>query len=70
MIESIIELLDREPFVPFQIVLASGESYPITDPHLVALGKSQLNVYAPKSDRWSILRLSQIASVDVIPSAA
>ncbi len=70
MIESIIELLDREPFTPFRIVLASGEAYVITNPHLVALGQTQMNVYAPKSDRWSILRLNQIASVDVMPHAA
>lgn len=70
MLETIRELLDRDPFVPFRIVLTSGKEYDVSDPHLVALGQSQLNLYAPKSDRYSVLRLNQIASVDVLPQAA
>jgi hypothetical protein len=65
MLEQIEELLDREPFLPFRIKLAGGEEYAIEDPHLVALGKSQLIVCAPKSDRYAILRLNQITSLDV-----
>ena len=65
MLESLKELLDRDPFVPFRIVLTSGKEYEITNPHLVALGESQITVYPPRSDKWSILRLNQIASLDV-----
>jgi hypothetical protein len=65
MLDSLRELLDRDPFVPFRIVLTSGKEYSITDPHLVALGQTQINVYEPRSDRYSILRLNQIASVDI-----
>ena len=65
MLDDIRDLLNRDPFVPFRIVLTSGQIYEITDPNLVALGQTQLNVYPPKSDRWSIIRLNQIASVDV-----
>ena len=65
MLESIRELLDQDPFVPFRIVLTSGKEYQINDPHLVALGETQINVYAPRSDQWSVLRLNQISSIDV-----
>jgi hypothetical protein len=65
MLESIRELLDRDPFIPFRIVLSSGKEYEIIDPHLVALGQTLINVFAPKSDKWSELRLSQISSIDV-----
>ena len=65
MLDDIRELLDRDPFVPFRIVLTSGQTYEVSDPHLVALGQSQLNLYPPKSDRWSTIRLNQIAFIRV-----
>jgi hypothetical protein len=70
LLETIRELLHREPFAPFRVVLTSGSSYDVTNPDLVALGQSQITLYAPKSDRWSILRLNQIAAVDVLSQAA
>ncbi len=65
MLDSIRELLDRDPFVPFRIVLTSGKEYEVNDPHLVALGQTLINIFAPKSDNWSELRLNQISSIDV-----
>ena len=69
MLKPLHELLKRDPFTPFRIVLTSGKEYVIGDPQLVAVGESQLTVYAPRSDNWSILRLSQIASIDVNQAA-
>jgi len=66
MLEEIQELLDREPFVPFKIVMASGQAYEVVAPHLVALQKSQLIVARPKSDRYDILRHNQISSTEVL----
>ncbi len=63
MHESIIEMLNKDPFVPFRIVLTSGEGFDISNPTLVALGKSQLTLYPPRSDRWAMLRLNQVASL-------
>ena len=70
MKETIIELLDHEPFHPFRVVLTSGEGYDILNPHLLARGQAQMNVYQPGSDRFAILRLNQVASVEVTPQAA
>jgi hypothetical protein len=70
MLDDIRGLLDRDPFVPFRIILTSGQVYEVLDPHSVGLGQTQLNIYPPKSDRWSIIRLNQIASVDVGQAAA
>jgi hypothetical protein len=70
MIDTIRELLHGAPFTPFRIILTSGKEYDVKNPDLVALGESQITLYAPKSDRWSVLRLNQIASVDVLPQAA
>ena len=33
----IVRLLDREPFVPFVVVMTSGDRYEVSDPHSVAL---------------------------------
>ena len=69
MIKSLEEMLDRDPFVPFRIVLSSGKEYEIKNPHLVAVGKTQITVYAPRSDRFAILRMNQITSIETAQAA-
>ena len=70
MMQSIRDLLHSEPFVPFRIILTSGKEYDVANPDLVAMGESQITLYAAKSDRWSILRINQIASVEMLSQAA
>ncbi len=65
MLNDLKELLGREPFTPFRIVSTSGSSYDVSSPFQVAVGQTQLNYYPPKSDRWAILRLNQIASFEI-----
>jgi hypothetical protein len=65
MLDDLKELLGREPFTPFRIVLTSGSTYEVGSPLQVAVGQTQLNYYPPKSDRWAILRLNQIASFEI-----
>lgn len=69
MRESIEEMLAKVPFSPFRIILTSGQGYDILNPYLVAMGQTQLTVYFPRSDRWAILRLNQVASVEVLEAA-
>jgi hypothetical protein len=69
MRESIEEMLVKEPFSPFRIILTGGPGYDILNPHLVAMGQTQLTVYFPRSDRWAILRINQVASVEVLEAA-
>ena len=70
MREHLIELLNSEPFVPFRIVLSSGEGYEVRNPNLVAMGESLMHIFLPKSDRYVTLRLSQITSTDLLAPAA
>ena len=65
MLDDLKELLRRDPFTPFRIVLTSGSAYDVASPYQLALGESQLNYYFPKSDRWAILRLSQVAAFEM-----
>jgi hypothetical protein len=66
MKEDILEHLRREPFVPFRIILTSGQGYDIINPGRVALGENTLHVMFPKSDRYAILRQNQIASLELL----
>ncbi|HEY3246139.1 MAG TPA: hypothetical protein VGM03_22575 [Phycisphaerae bacterium] len=65
MFEGLKELLAREPFVPFRIVMTSGIGYDVTSPYQVALGETQLNYYYPRSDKWAVLRQNEIAAFEV-----
>ena len=65
MLDNLKELLKKDPFTPFRILLTSGSAYEVSSPYQIALGESQLNYYFPKTDRWAILRLNQIASFEI-----
>ena len=69
MEEQLLELLNREPFIPFRIVMSSGHEHEVSNPNLVAVGESQLNLYIPKSDQFSILRLNQVVAIHVAQAA-
>ncbi len=70
MRQSLIEILEKEPFQPFRIVMTSGDKYDILNPHLVAVGESQLTLYYPRSDRFAMLRMNQIAAFEGLQAAA
>ena len=66
MLERIEELLRRDPFIPFRIILTSGGQYDVISPLMLAVGKSELAYYFPKSDRLAHLRLNQLASLETL----
>lgn len=70
MLESLRDMLHREPFEPFRIIMTSGQAVEVVNPDLVALGESQLTVYRPRSDHWTMLRLNQIAALEASKSEA
>jgi hypothetical protein len=66
VLETIRDLRRREPFVPFRVVMSSGDDYTIADSELLAIGNSQLVYCFPHSDRIAHLRLNQIVAVEEI----
>lgn len=62
--DNIREHLDRDPFVPFRLVLSSGEHYDVVDPHSAALLKSEVFVLFPDEERWAHIPLLHIASIE------
>jgi len=69
MLDDLKEFLRAEPFVPFRIILTSGSSYDVSTPYQLAIGKTQLDYYFPKSDRKAVLRQNQIASFETVDPA-
>jgi hypothetical protein len=63
-LDTIRDLRKREPFVPFEIVMASGDRYLIDNPDGLAVGTTQLHYY-PRSGMGIHLRLNQIVAVEV-----
>ena len=64
IVEEIARYAEARPFVPFSIVLTSGDRYEITGPLQVAVGKSII-IVVPEGGRHSALRQNQIAAIDV-----
>lgn len=60
------ELLDREPFVPFRLILSSGKNYDVLNPQTTVLLKSEIFIAFPDGERWSLVPLLHIASVETI----
>ena len=64
IIETILELKHADPFVPFSLVLASGDRFLIeTGENLVEM-RSQFFYVSPKTDKFCFLRKSQIVAVE------
>jgi hypothetical protein len=67
--EELKKALDREPFTPVTIVLASGDRYEVTDPWQVAIGASTV-IILPSRSTHVFFRKNQIVAVEVPEPAA
>ena len=61
---SIRELKAQEPFLPFAIVMSSGDRYVIEAPENLVEMKTEFFYAFPKSDRFALMRMNQISSVE------
>lgn len=61
MLDDVRYFMNRRPFHPFRIVATNGRAYEVESPDLIAVGRTELTCYAPKSDRKVVLRPNQIA---------
>ncbi len=61
-LDMIRHLKRQEPFVPFLIVMTSGDRYEVEDPDALAIGVSQVHYY-PRSGMGIHMRVNQIAAV-------
>lgn len=63
-LDTIKDLKSRELYLPFWIVMTSGERYAIHNPGGLVIGETQLHYYPFRSDRPVHLRINQIAAVE------
>jgi hypothetical protein len=61
--------LDRRPFLPFSIVVSSGDPYEVTGRHQVAVGK-QVVIILPPDSTSIYLRMDQAVAVELAAPAA
>ena len=64
--ENIQELLNREPFLPFRLIMTSGKTYEVVSPNSAALLKSEVFVVFPDGARWAHVPFLHIASIETI----
>jgi len=62
--ETIEPLTLREEFRPFRIITSAGVAYDITDPGGLALGKTELFYFFPRSDRSIHIPYNHIATIE------
>ncbi|HET6246117.1 MAG TPA: hypothetical protein VFE47_00315 [Tepidisphaeraceae bacterium] len=63
-LDTIRELRSRQPFIPFTVVLTSGDRYVIESSEALAIGSTQLHYYLPRSDRAIHMALFEIAAIE------
>jgi len=66
--ESMREVLQRQPFEPFEIRLTNGEKHEVRHPEMALLLRSRLVIALP-DDRMVICPLLHIASVEILQTA-
>jgi hypothetical protein len=66
--QDIADLRQREPFIPFRLFLSDGNTFDITRPLSVALGKNGLFIVL-QDDRWKWIPLRHVASVETLQAA-
>ena len=68
--EAIRDLLRRQPFVPFEIRMTSGENHRIGHPENAMIAGTRLVVVHPETDRLVILSVLHAAAIEMMPSSA
>lgn len=63
VVDTVRDLKNREPFLPFLIVMTSGDRYLIDDPDALAIATTQLH-YHPRSGKGIHMLIDEIAIVE------
>ena len=67
--ETIRDLLHRQPFEAFEIRLSNGEVYQVRHPENVALAKTRIAIAYPEADRIILCSLVHINSIEAVRAA-
>ena len=69
MLETLKDLVERHPFVPFTGVLSCGDRHEVRYPATLSVGKQLAILIDSEWDRHHDLRVAQIADLDVAAPA-
>ncbi len=73
-LNKIVEYVGAEPFRPFRIKMASGDSYEIRHPEMILVGRSTVRVYQNGQDEatphWQDVSMLLMESIEPIPASA
>jgi len=73
---TIVEYVSDEPFRPFRIKMASGQSYDVRHPELIMLGRSKVRIYTvtglePDTEpHWHDLSMLLIEAIEPLEGKA
>ncbi len=67
--DTLRELLNRNPFEPFEVRLSNGDVHQVRHPEFAFVLKSTLVIGYPDSDRVAICALLHVASVQTMQAA-
>ena len=68
--EAFQDLLAHEPFQPFRIHTHDGKAYDVANPGLVNQLKTQIFLAFQNSDRFALIPLRSISSIEIMEHAA
>jgi hypothetical protein len=64
--DTIKELLNAAPFLPFRMRLSNGDAIDVRNPDSVALMKSKVFVADPRSEHWTFISYLHIAAIEAL----
>lgn len=65
--ETMLSLLRRQPFQPFEIRMSNGNAFQIRHPEMAFLLRSSVILGSPESDDFKFLSLLHVADVVALP---
>ena len=68
--ETMLSLLKRQPFQPFEVRMSKGDAYQIRHPEMAFLLRSSLILGSPQSDDFIFCSLLHVADVVALPLPA
>jgi hypothetical protein len=64
LLDAIEELRAQDPFVPFAIIVSSGDRYVIEAPQNLVRMQTELFYAFPRSDKFVLIRINQLVAVE------
>jgi len=75
-IRNIVDYVSAEPFRPFRIKMASGQSFEIRHPEMILVGRSSVRVHTyaepntGNGDRWHDVSMMLMETLEPLESAS